>query len=180
MPRETRSSARGQGLRGLGRRMRPGHQRRAEALPLFNALRVTSRKRKEHLDRISARLHLRPDWTPRQTYPDTIPLLSAPKAPHKQHFPCAQHKEAPASACFGLAGAWFLPRTLSLIFGAKSINAASCWPSCALPTREAPQSFDCGASLGSGALLFALACAVWCYEHRCECDEVECSYDACD
>lgn len=45
---------------------------------------------------------------------------------------------------------------------------------------EAPQSKDCGASLGSGALRFALVCAVWCYEHHCECDEVECSYDACD
>ena len=160
--------------------MRPGHQRRAEALPLFNALRGTSRKRKEHLDRISARLHLRPDWTPRQTCPDTIPLLSAPKAPHKQQFPCAQHKEAPASACFGLAGAlcaaWLAPSFL----GAKSIKAASRWPSCALPTREAPQSKDCGASLCSDALLFALACAVRGYEHRCECDEVERSYDACD
>lgn len=43
---------------------------------------------------------------------------------------------------------------------------------------EAPQSNDCGASLGSGALLFALACAVRRDEHHCERDEVQRPDDA--
>ena len=46
--------------------------------------------------------------------------------------------------------------------------------------REAPQPNGCGASLGSGTLLFALACAVRRNEYCRERDEVERSYNAGD
>ena len=43
---------------------------------------------------------------------------------------------------------------------------------------EAPQLFDCGASVISLLLLAFFARAVRGHEHRCERDEVECSDDA--